>query len=72
MREKCFRHAINTAVRNLKLYNNDPVLRFFKAFATLMEGRLKCDFIYILLKIKVPKTEGYNRKIVFGLKQILK
>ncbi|XP_016402613.1 tetratricopeptide repeat protein 21B-like, partial [Sinocyclocheilus rhinocerous] len=38
MREKYYRHAINTAVKNLKLYNNDPVLRFFKAFATLMEG----------------------------------
>lgn len=38
MREKYFRHAINTAVRRLKLYNNDPVPRFFKAFATLMEG----------------------------------
>ncbi|XP_048030804.1 tetratricopeptide repeat protein 21A isoform X1 [Megalobrama amblycephala] len=41
MREKCFRHAINTAVRNLMLYNNDPVLRFFKAFATLMEGHIQ-------------------------------
>lgn len=49
MREKCFRNAINTAVKNLKLYKNDPVLRFFKAFATLMEGRLKCDFIYIIM-----------------------
>lgn len=39
MREKYYRHAINTAVRNLQLYNNDAVLRFFKAFATLMEGR---------------------------------
>uniref|UniRef100_A0A8C1C010 Tetratricopeptide repeat domain 21A n=2 Tax=Cyprinus carpio TaxID=7962 RepID=A0A8C1C010_CYPCA len=38
MREKYYRRALNTAVRNLKLYNNDPVLRFFKAFATLMEG----------------------------------
>ncbi|XP_016326977.1 tetratricopeptide repeat protein 21B [Sinocyclocheilus anshuiensis] len=38
MREKYYRHAINTAVKSLKLYNNDPVLRFFKAFATLMEG----------------------------------
>lgn len=47
MREKYYRHAINTAVRNLKLYNNDPVLRFFKAFATLMEGRLKCAFMSI-------------------------
>uniref|UniRef100_A0A671NPY4 Tetratricopeptide repeat protein 21B-like n=1 Tax=Sinocyclocheilus anshuiensis TaxID=1608454 RepID=A0A671NPY4_9TELE len=37
MREKYYRHAINTAVKSLKLYNNDPVLRFFKAFATLME-----------------------------------
>jgi len=40
MREKFFRHAINTAVKYLKLYSNDPVLRFFKAFATLMEGKL--------------------------------
>ncbi|KAG1934258.1 tetratricopeptide repeat protein 21B [Pimephales promelas] len=41
MREKFFRHAINTAVKNLKLYSNDPVLRFFKAFATLMEGHIQ-------------------------------
>ncbi|XP_077075262.1 tetratricopeptide repeat protein 21B [Siphateles boraxobius] len=41
MREKYFRHAINTAVKNLNLYNNDPVLRFFKAFATLMEGHIQ-------------------------------
>ncbi|XP_056119594.1 tetratricopeptide repeat protein 21B [Rhinichthys klamathensis goyatoka] len=41
MREKCFRHAINIAVENLKLYSNDPVLRFFKAFATLMEGHIQ-------------------------------
>ncbi|XP_073797334.1 tetratricopeptide repeat protein 21A isoform X2 [Danio rerio] len=38
MRERYYRHAINTAARSLKVYNNDPVLRFFKAFATLMEG----------------------------------
>ncbi|XP_016092334.1 tetratricopeptide repeat protein 21B-like [Sinocyclocheilus grahami] len=37
-REKYYRHAVNTAVKSLKLYDNDPVLRFFKAFATLMEG----------------------------------
>ncbi|XP_050953552.1 tetratricopeptide repeat protein 21A isoform X2 [Labeo rohita] len=41
MREKYFRHAINTAVRSLKVYNNDPVLRFFKAFASLMEGHIQ-------------------------------
>uniref|UniRef100_A0A672MDJ2 Tetratricopeptide repeat domain 21A n=1 Tax=Sinocyclocheilus grahami TaxID=75366 RepID=A0A672MDJ2_SINGR len=35
--EKYYRHAVNTAVKSLKLYDNDPVLRFFKAFATLME-----------------------------------
>ncbi|XP_052452314.1 tetratricopeptide repeat protein 21B [Carassius gibelio] len=34
MREKYYTHA----EENLKLYNNDPVLRFFKTFATLMEG----------------------------------
>ncbi|XP_065115136.1 tetratricopeptide repeat protein 21B [Paramisgurnus dabryanus] len=38
MREKYFRHAINTAVKYLQLYNNDPVLLFFKAFGSLMEG----------------------------------
>ncbi|XP_051970171.1 tetratricopeptide repeat protein 21B [Xyrauchen texanus] len=38
MREKYFRQAIGTAATGLKRYNNDPVLRFFKAFGTLMEG----------------------------------
>ncbi|XP_051538517.1 tetratricopeptide repeat protein 21B [Myxocyprinus asiaticus] len=38
MREKYFRQAIDTAAKGLKLFNNDPVLRFFKAFGTLMEG----------------------------------
>ncbi|XP_043082785.1 tetratricopeptide repeat protein 21A isoform X2 [Puntigrus tetrazona] len=38
MREKHYRRAMNTAVGSLKLYKNDPVLLFFKAFATLMEG----------------------------------
>nr|XP_055038043.1 tetratricopeptide repeat protein 21B isoform X1 [Misgurnus anguillicaudatus] len=38
MREKYFRHAINTAVKYLQLYNNDPVLLFLKAFGSLMEG----------------------------------
>ncbi|XP_073686749.1 tetratricopeptide repeat protein 21A-like [Garra rufa] len=55
MREKYFRHAINTAVKNLKLYNNDPVLRFFKAFAILMEGRLKWDFMSIFVHFYMVK-----------------
>uniref|UniRef100_A0AAY5F632 Tetratricopeptide repeat domain 21A n=1 Tax=Electrophorus electricus TaxID=8005 RepID=A0AAY5F632_ELEEL len=33
--------AINTALRFLKTYINDPVLLFFKAFGTLNEGRIQ-------------------------------
>uniref|UniRef100_A0A672MGE8 Tetratricopeptide repeat domain 21A n=1 Tax=Sinocyclocheilus grahami TaxID=75366 RepID=A0A672MGE8_SINGR len=46
-REKYYRHAVNTAVKSLKLYDNDPVLRFFKAFATLMEGKVTLKFIQL-------------------------
>ncbi|XP_056594035.1 tetratricopeptide repeat protein 21B isoform X2 [Triplophysa dalaica] len=41
MREKYFRHAINTAEKYLQLYNNDPVLRFIKAVGSLMEGDMQ-------------------------------
>ncbi|KAK3551904.1 hypothetical protein QTP70_031550 [Hemibagrus guttatus] len=41
LRERLYRHVINTALNYLKLYPNDPVLLFFKAFAALNEGRFQ-------------------------------
>ncbi|XP_026858776.2 tetratricopeptide repeat protein 21B [Electrophorus electricus] len=41
LREQFYRQAINTALRFLKTYINDPVLLFFKAFGTLNEGRIQ-------------------------------
>lgn len=53
MREKYFRHAVNTAEKYLQLYRNDPVLRFFKAFGSLMEGKVGdvsiCDLFRFLV-----------------------
>ncbi|KAL1006258.1 hypothetical protein UPYG_G00069850 [Umbra pygmaea] len=39
MGEKSYRQAIVTAGEYLKIYSNDPILLFFKAFGILMEGR---------------------------------
>ncbi|KAM9390536.1 tetratricopeptide repeat protein 21B-like, partial [Salvelinus alpinus] len=39
MGEKFYRQSIHTAEYYLKMYNNDPVLLFFKGFGILMEGR---------------------------------
>ncbi|KAF7708887.1 tetratricopeptide repeat protein 21B isoform X2 [Silurus meridionalis] len=41
LRERLYRQVINTALNYLKLYPNDPVLLFFKAFAALNEGRFQ-------------------------------
>lgn len=41
LRERLYRQVIHTALRYLKLYPNDPVLLFFKAFATLNEGKVR-------------------------------
>ncbi|XP_028826329.1 tetratricopeptide repeat protein 21B isoform X2 [Denticeps clupeoides] len=39
MQQGFFRHVINSAVEYLRMFHNDPVLQFLKAFAILMEGR---------------------------------
>ncbi|XP_026769717.3 tetratricopeptide repeat protein 21B [Pangasianodon hypophthalmus] len=41
LRERFYRQVIHTAVNYLKVYPNDPVLLFFKAFAALNEGRFQ-------------------------------
>ncbi|XP_060776687.1 tetratricopeptide repeat protein 21B [Neoarius graeffei] len=41
LRERLYRQVINTALNFLKFYPDDPVLLFFKAFATLNEGRVQ-------------------------------
>ncbi|XP_053350629.1 tetratricopeptide repeat protein 21B [Clarias gariepinus] len=41
LRERFYRQVINTSLHYLRLYPNDPVLLFFKAFATLNEGRFQ-------------------------------
>lgn len=43
LRERFYRQVINTALDYLKFYPNDPVLLFFKAFATLNEGNRDQD-----------------------------
>uniref|UniRef100_A0A673GB83 Tetratricopeptide repeat protein 21B-like n=1 Tax=Sinocyclocheilus rhinocerous TaxID=307959 RepID=A0A673GB83_9TELE len=67
MREKYYRHAINTAVKNLKLYNNDPVLRFFKAFATLMEEFIQLrDHPYLSLCSTAALIYAHKRSETIG------
>lgn len=41
LRERFYRQVMDTALGYLKLYPNDPVLLFFKAFATLNEGNVR-------------------------------
>ncbi|TSK16080.1 WD repeat-containing protein 48 [Bagarius yarrelli] len=41
LRERFYRQVMSTALSFLELYPHDPVLLFFKAFATLNEGRFQ-------------------------------
>uniref|UniRef100_A0A673GRR5 Tetratricopeptide repeat protein 21B-like n=1 Tax=Sinocyclocheilus rhinocerous TaxID=307959 RepID=A0A673GRR5_9TELE len=71
MREKYYRHAINTAVKNLKLYNNDPVLRFFKAFATLMEEFIQLrDHPYLSLCSTAALIYAHKRSETIDLEAV--
>lgn len=45
LRERFYRQVINTSLHYLRLYPNDPVLLFFKAFATLNEGNVLDQYI---------------------------
>ncbi|XP_076827471.1 tetratricopeptide repeat protein 21B [Brachyhypopomus gauderio] len=41
LRERFYRRTVNTALGFLKTFISDPLLLFFKAFATLNEGRIQ-------------------------------
>uniref|UniRef100_A0A4W3IEV3 Tetratricopeptide repeat domain 21A n=1 Tax=Callorhinchus milii TaxID=7868 RepID=A0A4W3IEV3_CALMI len=39
--EKYFHHVLNIVHKEMQVYNNEPLLLFFKGFAVLMEGKVR-------------------------------